>query len=305
MSDKSKHITFQDGSVYFGNVNDDGLPHGRHGTYIWEDGRRYIGSWQNGKKHGVGRLYDADGNETYGFWFEDEFLHEFKKQDTPSRPINKQRVTALLIGNNEYPNQTLHNCVKDARAIGEKLRSIGVDVTIKENVSMSKFFDAIKGLSSKDKMFDHVFFFFSGHGVTNQGRHYLQMIPAEGEKTLFSIEDIDELLCRTDFQNIILVSDACCSIVGVEGDDTPVNTIGRTLMAFSSTLGQTSSDGIPDDHSPYAYGLLEYIDQPMEIVQMFREAHRFASVYAYKTSDKIQLPVLHVSALFPMDFRLF
>lgn len=301
----ARNITYPDGSVYFGSVNENGLPHGQHGTYLWEDGRRYVGSWYEGKKHGVGRFYDIDGNETYGFWFEDEFLHEFKKQKNGNGiPVNANRITALLVGNNDYADKPLRNCVNDAMAIGDKLRSMGIDVVVRENLSLPGIVDELHKLSQKDSIFNHVFFFFSGHGITNQGRHYLQMIPSGEENTLLSIEDIDEFLCKTNFQNIILVSDACCSIAGCEGDDSPYNTVGRTLMAFSSTLGQTSWDGIPEGHSPYAYGLLEYIDQPMEIVQMFREVHKFASIYAYKTSDRVQLPTLLVPALFPMDFYL-
>lgn len=302
---KSKHVTYSDGSIYFGGINENGLPDGQHGTFMWPDGSRFIGSWHNGKKHGVGRFYDINGNETYGFWFEDEFLHEFKRQKEDGRPVNHNRITALLVGNNNYPEQPLKNCINDAIAIGEKLKSIGIDVIVKQNLMMPEMVSEINRLVKKDNLFEHVFFFFSGHGITNQGRHYLQMIPAEGEKTLLSMEDIDELLSKTNYQNIILVSDACSSIAGAEGDTTPVNSVGRTLMAFSSTLGQTSWDGIPDEHSPYAYGLLEYIDQPMEIVQMFREAHKFATVYAYKNSDRVQLPTLQVSSLFPMDFYLY
>jgi len=41
--------------------------HGK-GTYIWADGRKYVGMWQNGKQHGDGAYYDANGTAKSGIW---------------------------------------------------------------------------------------------------------------------------------------------------------------------------------------------------------------------------------------------
>jgi hypothetical protein len=38
------------------------------GKYIWGDGRIYIGSYKNDKKHGFGKYMWADGRKYIGFW---------------------------------------------------------------------------------------------------------------------------------------------------------------------------------------------------------------------------------------------
>jgi hypothetical protein len=38
------------------------------GKYIWGDGRIYIGSYKNDKKHGFGKYKWADGRNYIGYW---------------------------------------------------------------------------------------------------------------------------------------------------------------------------------------------------------------------------------------------
>jgi len=38
------------------------------GKYIWGDGRIYIGSYKNDKKHGFGKYSWANGRKYIGFW---------------------------------------------------------------------------------------------------------------------------------------------------------------------------------------------------------------------------------------------
>jgi hypothetical protein len=42
--------------------------HGR-GTFIWKDGRKYIGEYQNDLKHGCGTFFWLDGRTYEGGWF--------------------------------------------------------------------------------------------------------------------------------------------------------------------------------------------------------------------------------------------
>ena len=34
-----------------------------HGTFIWADGRQYIGEWKAGKQHGIGTYISKEGQE--------------------------------------------------------------------------------------------------------------------------------------------------------------------------------------------------------------------------------------------------
>ena len=39
-----------------------------HGTFVWADGRKYIGEWKAGKQHGVGTYISKDGVPKEGYW---------------------------------------------------------------------------------------------------------------------------------------------------------------------------------------------------------------------------------------------
>ena len=38
------------------------------GTFVWADGRKYIGEWKAGKQHGVGTYISKDGVAKEGYW---------------------------------------------------------------------------------------------------------------------------------------------------------------------------------------------------------------------------------------------
>jgi len=38
------------------------------GTFIWPDGRKYIGQWANGKQHGNGTFLAVNGQQREGEW---------------------------------------------------------------------------------------------------------------------------------------------------------------------------------------------------------------------------------------------
>jgi hypothetical protein len=38
------------------------------GTFIWADGRQYIGEWKAGKQHGIGTYISKDGASKQGEW---------------------------------------------------------------------------------------------------------------------------------------------------------------------------------------------------------------------------------------------
>lgn len=66
-------ITYDDGSVYEGEVSEDGLQHGQ-GTYKWANGDSYVGSWANGEQHGYGTYTWADGTIYAGNWVNGEMV---------------------------------------------------------------------------------------------------------------------------------------------------------------------------------------------------------------------------------------
>lgn len=314
------NYTLPDGGLYIGKLNQNGKPEDENGTGTWANGQSYVGSWIDGTMSGVGTLYENGNVIHYGYWWKGELLHEFGAESVPTeslpseqkpdqqedyqQPIKSTHLTALLIGNNAYDDKPLNNCVSDTQAIAHELRSIGADVTLLKDATKSQLVDAIQRLEDKAETFGNVLLFFSGHGATNQGRHYIMAIDEDkSDKAPVSLEEIDEFLSKTDYQNIILVSDACSTIIQGNGDMSQVVAAGRTLMVFSSTLG-ASSDGIPGEHSPFAFGLIQYIAKPMNVVQIFQETNKFTMAYAIN-HEYYQQPQMVISPYFSMDLLLF
>ena len=74
-------------------------------------------------------------------------------------------------------------------------------------------------------------------------------------------------------------------------------------MVFSSNL-DSSWDGIPGEHSPFAFGLLEYISKPMKVIDMFSKANEFAIAYALN-HHRYQIPVIQSVGTFNTDLYLY
>ena len=70
--DRPKKITYDDGSLYEGEIKNN-VRHGQ-GTYLWKSGDKYVGEWKNGKRDGKGTMYYASGKKYVGEWKKSE-LH--------------------------------------------------------------------------------------------------------------------------------------------------------------------------------------------------------------------------------------
>lgn len=46
---------------------EDDKKHG-FGTFVWADGRKYVGEWKKGKQHGKGTFIKASGESREGEW---------------------------------------------------------------------------------------------------------------------------------------------------------------------------------------------------------------------------------------------
>ena len=314
---KSKSFNLPDGGLYYGELNLKGLPDSLDSIGMWDDGRRYIGQWVKGKIHGVGTMYYADGRQVYGMWYKGELIYEFKHQrqepaEIPVQipynpPVKNKKIVALLIGNNNYISEkNLNNCIDDVRAIAQKLESIGIDVLKLEDSPKAEMVNAVAWLcNEKTKDYDHIIFYYSGHGASNQGRHYIIATDENNSDTLpISLEGLDAAF-SSHFKNVILISDACADIQSGNWNTDSVNRGLNTLINISTSLGNYAFDGIPGEHSPFAYGLLEYIDKEMTILEILEEANKLACAYAYKVLDRVQTPELYKAVFYPKDFCLY
>ena len=205
-------------------------------------------------------------------------------------PAYAQDKVALVIGNASYKNASaLANPVNDARAVAEKLTSIGFEVALYEDLSGQAFRVALGAFSEKALNADLAIVFYAGHAIEMQGKNYLIPIDAEmkSEATAqFETITLDQMLqaVRSAKQLGMVMLDACrnnpfaTTMVrsnGTRGDSrglASVSVEGETglVVSFAAEAGNTADDG-DGSHSPYTSALLEVLDQPgLEVGRMFR-----------------------------------
>ena len=197
---------------------------------------------------------------------------------------------ALVIGNGAYKNASpLANPVNDARAVADKLQSIGFDVLLHEDVTGQEFRIALGEFSEKALNADLAIVFYAGHAIEMEGKNYLIPVDAEMKSQAtaqFETITLDQLLqaVRSADQLGMVMLDACrnnpfaTSMVrsnGTRGDSrglAAVSVEGETglVVSFAAEAGNTADDG-DGSHSPYTSALLEVLDQPgLEVGRMFR-----------------------------------
>ena len=129
-----------------------------------------------------------------------------------SKEDRKVKRVALVIGNQDYEENALLNPINDARGIKKTLESIGFDVTIRNNLTLSKFYKALDEFKKKIEPDNTVvFLYFAGHGNTfnkNSSEEYLMMTDRD-EIVIVSIFRLYEFLESAKARHNIVVIDAC------------------------------------------------------------------------------------------------
>ena len=90
----------------------------------------------------------------------------------------EQRV-ALVIGNAAYKGSPLANPVNDARAISEKLRSMGFDVIQRENLKAREIGGVYREFRSKIVPGGTALVFYAGHGLQFKGQNYFPAVDSD------------------------------------------------------------------------------------------------------------------------------
>ena len=81
MSGEGK-FTWLDGRSYVGTYKND-KKHG-YGHFVWQDGREYEGGWLNGKQHGKGK-YKYKGQWRDGEWKDGKLIRWMKSNSQPAK----------------------------------------------------------------------------------------------------------------------------------------------------------------------------------------------------------------------------
>jgi uncharacterized caspase-like protein len=229
---------------------------------------------------------------------------------TPSLAAAGSRV-ALVIGNANYKVGALKNPANDAKAVATSLRSLGFEVTHRENASLREMLEAFQQFSTQSKSAEVRVVYYAGHGVQLKGRNYLlpvdTEIRAEDEMPNKSA-DLNELLERLGGikQGInVVILDACrnnpfsgSEIVGPDGRRlkfrgltpnglAPVDAPLGSMIAFSTAPGGVALDNPQEKNSLYTKHLLEHLGSPGLPVELLFKRVRLAVA---KETGRAQVP---------------
>ncbi len=217
---------------------------------------------------------------------------------------------ALVIGNNDYECTTkLNNAVKDAQDVRSKLENLGFDVSLSTDFKHSQFGSIIseyknKILSTKEDVVS--LFFYSGHGIQIEGKNYLLPVDASvsdessAKYTSIPFDEVIRDICQSNVKVRIFVLDACRNnpFKGMRSvlnnGLAPIYAPKGSLIAFSTSPGETATDGEPGENSTYTKALLTHIGTPnIAIEDCFKRIRE--SVYSL-TNEK-QLSWEHTSLI--------
>lgn len=201
-----------------------------------------------------------------------------------AEPLTTQNTrVALVIGNSDYANGKLRNPVSDARAIADKLESLGFKVLLRENLNREAMYQSIDAFSKNLKADGVGLFYYAGHGMQIKGRNFLIPIDADiqreddiefrGIDANFVLSRMNEAHNRVN----MLVLDACrnnpfglnnrSANYGLAQMDAPKG----TLIAFSTAPGALAIDG-RGPNSIYTRNLVEKLSIPdIPVEEVFKD----------------------------------
>lgn len=218
-----------------------------------------------------------------------------------------QDRVALVIGNSAYQNASvLANPSNDARAMADKLRAIGFDVMLREDLSGQGFRIALGEFTEKALGSEIALVYYAGHGIEMGGRNYLIPVDARmrSEATAtFETIALDSMLTTVKQAGKLglIMLDACRDnpfAAAMERTDgtrslrrglAPVSIEGQSglLVSFAAQAGATAADG-DTMNSPYTAALLQVLDEPgLEVGRMFRKVRQLVR----EATDGKQVPI--------------
>lgn len=226
-----------------------------------------------------------------------------------SGPAWAGKKVALIIGNANYQNEKpLKNPVSDARLIAKVLKSDMAfdEVELVEDASIAKLDAVITAFGQKAKGADSAIFYFSGHGVQDDGkRNYLIPVDAKIENTqnlkrkALAADDVVSVLADAQPKITLIILDACrdnpfLSATRGIGDGggkglarVPDSALTEgMLIAYATREGQTAQDG-KGDNSPFATALAAHIKEREPVLKIF---DRIAESVRKETAEK-QRPI--------------
>jgi Caspase domain len=229
-------------------------------------------------------------------------------------PADAARL-ALVIGNDNYQYATsLQNARADAQAVARTLERAKFAVTLKQDLGLREFKEALRGFKSQLAGGDEAVFYFSGHGVQFQGTNYLiptDLRPENAEQVADDAVPLQRVLDDLSDQRArfaLAIVDACRDnpfkgtgrAIGARGL-APVTAATGQMILYSAGAGQEALDRLgPGDNDPngvFTRVLIREMDKPgVPVDQMLRNV-RDQVVRLARSVNHEQVPALYDQAI--------
>ena len=199
------------------------------------------------------------------------------------------RGKALVIGNDHYDQMKpdLNNAVNDAKSIHEALQGLGfMMMPLAIDITTDKFDSMFNDFLGELSKYDVAVLYYAGHGIEVEGKNYLVMTEARvGElaktttRRSVDLQECLSLMHKTDCKMVIMIIDACRNNP-FEGKErgwgsvnlAPIFAPKGTLIAYSTSPGETASDFGMDGHSVYTGALLKHLqEEGLEVETFFKK----------------------------------
>lgn len=247
----------------------------------------------------------------YNGYYQD-WLRNFLNNIKPYVEPKGKDVLALVCGNAQYTGDDfLYSCVRDAKALGRKLRSLGFDVEAAYNRSKESFEKTFDRFCKNAQDYHTAVFYFSGHGYERDGNTYL--VPS-GDTDCCSWEladkciNVKNLIQKLDDVGVelkIFILQVCRvnpfwslkRIFGKTKKDISIEEYPTgTIIVYDTSPGEASYNYDIKNH-PYMQGLLHALDY--KDIPMSRMLH-IAKCRARFISEEEQQPCIYANT--PLDF---
>lgn len=195
------------------------------------------------------------------------------------------RGLAYVVGINAYTQANkLSNAVYDAQSIATELKTLGFYVMESYDIDFTGFINEFDGFRKALCNFNIGLFYFAGHGVEFKGKNYLLLTnsavdnPTAIEHTTFDLQSIVSDMHATGCKMNIQIIDACRNNPYSTGRGVattnlaPVFAPQGTLIAYSTSPGETAKDGGMGNNSIYTGALLQHMKtKGLQIEDFFKQ----------------------------------
>ena len=202
---------------------------------------------------------------------------------SPASPLSPVgRRVALIVANGAYSEAPLTNPPVDAGIVAGSLEKIGFSVTVKKDLDLDGFEQAISEFAETTRGAEIALFYFAGHGfsVADGGRQQNVLMATSANfaaKTALALEGGGEPLDHVEdtivgrARTTLIFIDACRNIPALAGRGfgsrgfTPLNASnlgGGVYVVLSTRVGQTADDGAGGQGSPFARAFASVLPTP-------------------------------------------